>query len=161
MKKPGPTSQNSSRGLAALDPHARQTRRLELASSILAAGVLAVIEMGGAIAKKGFDASDFEVALLTSGQSMGLIFSFFIAHLAWKHQKVPLVFWPELISRLLLVGVFFLKPTFALIFVVLHALAHMLQVVTMLGAAKKPASKVASTIHAGVPSKLPSVTAPS
>ncbi len=118
-------------GFDALDQHARRTRRLEIAASILAAGVLAVIEMGGAIAKKGFNASDVEVALLTSGQSMGLIFSFFIAHLASKYKRVPLVFWPELISRLLLACVFFLQPTFALFFVILHAVAHMLQVVTM------------------------------
>jgi len=118
-------------GLEALDPLARKNRLLDLTSAILSAGVLAVIEMGGAIAKKGFNASDLEVALLTSGQSGGLLLSFFIAHLASKHGRVPLVFVPELISRLLLMCVFFLRPTFALAFVILQAGAHILQVVTI------------------------------
>jgi hypothetical protein len=115
---------------APLDPIARSTRRLDLLSSILTAGVLAVIEMGGAIAKKGFAATDWQVALITSGQSAGLILSFFIAHLAARSPKMPLVFWPELASRLLLCGVFFLRPSFAILFVAIHAVAQMLQAMT-------------------------------
>ena len=114
-----------------LDPLAAQTRRLDLVSSLLSAGVLAVIEMGGAIAKKGFHAGDMEVALLTSGQSAGLILSFFIAHMAASRPKMPLIFWPEVLSRLFLASIFFLRPTFALAFVVLHALAQMLQAMTV------------------------------
>ncbi len=114
-----------------LDPLAGRTRRLDLLSSLLAAGVLAVIEMGGAIAKKGFDSSDLQVALLTSGQSAGLILSFFIAHLASRSPKMPLVFWPEFTGRLLLVAVFFLKPSLAMVFVLLHASCQMLHAVTL------------------------------
>jgi hypothetical protein len=120
----------SAPALAPLDPLARSTRRLDLVSSIMTAGVLAVIEMGGAIAKKGFSASDFQVALLTSGQSVGLMLSFFIAHLASRRPKMPLVFWPELASRLLLCGIFFLRPSFAFLFVAIHSTAQMLQAMT-------------------------------
>ena len=114
-------------------PHAieHRTRRLDLASSLLAAGFLAVIEMGGAIAKKGFAATDFEVALLTSGQSLGLIASFFVAHRASHASKMPLVLWPELAARLVLLPVAFLQPRWALAFVGLHALAQMFQSITI------------------------------
>ncbi len=114
----------------AVDPLLSRIWTLDLVSSLLAAATLAVIEMGGAIAKKGFQATDYEVALLISGQSVGLILSFFIAHLASRRPKRPLVFWPELLSRLLLVAVFFLGPRQALVFVALHALAQMFQAMT-------------------------------
>ncbi len=115
---------------AAVDPLLGRIWKLDFISSLLAAGTLAVIEMGGAIAKKGFQATDYEVALLTSGQSAGLILSFFIAHYASRRPKLPLVYWPELLSRLLLVGVFFLGPRQALAFVALHALAQLFQAMT-------------------------------
>ena len=61
-KPPAPSKQpGESPGLDSLDPLAHRTRRLDLTASLLAAGVLAVLEMGGAIAKKGFEASDLEV----------------------------------------------------------------------------------------------------
>jgi MFS family permease len=117
--------------LEPLDATALRTRRLDLISSLLSSGVLAVIEMGGAIAKKGFNASDFQVALLISGQSAGLMLSFFIAHLASYRSKVPLVFWPEFLGRVLLLGVFFLDPSLALVFVIIHASLQMLQAITL------------------------------
>src|SRR6266498_341525 len=98
---PAPPAPPAPAAPPALDDLARRTRRLDLISSLLTAGFLAVIEMGGALAKKGFDASDRQVALLTSGQSAGLILSFFIAHLAARRPRMGLVFWPELASRLL------------------------------------------------------------
>jgi hypothetical protein len=124
-----PSTDVQPQDLPPLDPEVQRTRRLDLGSNLLAAGFLAVIEsaMGGAIAKKGFQASDLEVAILTSGQSAGLIASFLITHLALQRRKMPLVFWPEVLSRLLLVAVAFLKPSFALAFVALHALAQMFQ----------------------------------
>jgi len=113
------------RDLPPADAEIASNRRVDLGASLLAAGFLSVMEMGGAIAKKAFQASDFEVALLTSGQSAGLIASFLIAHLAHRGQKTPLVFWPEALSRLFLMGVIFLKPSASLGFVVLHALSQM------------------------------------
>lgn len=105
--------------------------RLDLAASILAAPTVAILEMGGAIAKRGFQATDMEVALLTSGQSLGLILSFFIAHLASQRAKMPLVFAPEALRSIALALVFFLKPTFALGFVACHAAAQMFQSMTI------------------------------
>lgn len=102
----------------------RRIRRLELASGVLLAGTLAILEMGPALVKKGFHGSDLEVALLTSGQSLGLILSFFTAHLATRHPPVPLVFGLYLIANLALCPVFFLRPTFAMGFVALHFLAR-------------------------------------
>jgi hypothetical protein len=111
----------------ALDPTvalARRTFRIDLAAGILWAGTATVLEMGPAFAKKAFHATDFEVALLTSGHSLGLVLSFFTSHLASRQRRVRLVFWLQFLSCLALLPVFFLRPTFALAFVVLHALAQ-------------------------------------
>jgi hypothetical protein len=80
--------------------------------------------MGPALAKKAYDASDLEVALLTSGQSLGLILSFFTAHLAGSFRRVPLVFCLQLAGNLALCPLLFVSPSFALGFVVLHTLAR-------------------------------------
>src|ERR1041384_3202078 len=117
-------------GTLALDPLARTTRRLDLVSCALSAGVLAVFEMGGAIAKKGFNATDHQVALVTSGQSLGLIFSFFIAHLAARRASIGLVFWPEVLSRLLLIAIFCLTPSRVFLFVAFVTLAQMFHYMT-------------------------------
>jgi hypothetical protein len=114
-----------------LDPVARETRRIDIGASALTAATVAVLEMGGALAKKGYDATDLEVAFLTSGQSLGLMFSFFVAHLASRGAKMPLVFWPEVARSLALLGVFFVQPTFAIGFVICHAAAQMFQAVTI------------------------------
>ena len=116
---------------AQLDLVARETRRIDLGASALTAATVAVLEMGGALAKKGYDATDLEVAFLTSGQSLGLMFSFFVAHLASRGAKMPLVFWPEVARSLALMGVFFIQPTFAIGFVICHAAAQMFQAVTI------------------------------
>ena len=116
---------------ALLDPVARETRRIDMGASALTAATVAVLEMGGALAKKGYDATDLEVAFLTSGQSLGLMFSFFVAHLASRGAKMPLVFWPEVARSLALMGVFFIQPTFAIGFVICHAAAQMCQAVTI------------------------------
>jgi hypothetical protein len=87
--------------------------------------------MGGAIAKRGFSATDAEVALLTSGQSLGLILSFLTAHMALRSRMMPLVFWPELARSLALVLVGLVKPSFALGFVLCHAAAQMFQAATI------------------------------
>jgi hypothetical protein len=110
-----------------LDPIALRTRRLDMISSLLLGATVAVLEMGGAIAKRGFDATDAEVALLTSGQSLGLLLSFFVAHLAARGRKMPLVFFTETARSVALVLVFFVKSGFALGFVICHAAAQMFQ----------------------------------
>jgi MFS transporter len=115
----------------ALDGIARRTLRLDLASSVLTASTIAVLEMGGALAKRGYHASDVEVAFLTSGQSLGLILSFFIAHLASTRRKMPLVFWPEAARSLALALVFLVSPPFAIGFVICHAAAQMFQSMTV------------------------------
>lgn len=102
----------------------QRTRRLELVAGLLWAGSLAILELGPALAKKAYHASDIEVALLTSGQSAGLMLSFFTTHLAARCSRVRLAFWLHLLSNLALVPVFFLRPGFALAFVALHALAR-------------------------------------
>jgi len=101
-----------------------RTFRLELLAGTLWAGSLAILEMGPALAKKAFDASDFEVALLTSGQSLGLVLSFFTSHLSTRVSRVRLAFWLHLASNLALVPTFFLRPSFALAFVLLLAAAR-------------------------------------
>ena len=114
-----------------LDPVARETRRIDMGASALTAATVAVIEMGGALAKKGYHATDLEVAFLTSGQSLGLMLSFFVAHLASRGPKMPLVFWPEIARSLSLMAVCFLQPTFAIGFVICHAAAQMFQAITI------------------------------
>jgi len=111
--------------LGQLDAIAMRTLRLDLAASVFAGATEAVLQMGPALAKKGFDATGMQVALLTCGQSLGLILSFFVAHLAAHSRKMPLVFWPEALRCLVLVAVFFLDPSFVVWFVVLHAAAQM------------------------------------
>src|SRR5688572_16040435 len=110
-----------------LDPVAIETRRIDMGASALTAATVAVIEMGGALAKKGYDATDLEVAFLTSGQSLGLMFSFFVAHLASRGAKMPLVSWPGTARSRALMGVVFSQPTFASGFVICHAAAQMFQ----------------------------------
>jgi hypothetical protein len=114
-----------------LDEIAGRTLRLDLAASVLTASTVAVLEMGGALAKRGYRAADIEVAFLTSGQSLGLILSFFVAHLAATRRKMPLVFWPEAARSLALVAVYFVSPAFAIGFVVCHAAAQMFQSMTV------------------------------
>lgn len=114
-----------------LDSIATRTLRLDLAASVFAGATEAVLQMGPALAKKGFDASDMQVALLTCGQSLGLILSFFVAHLAAHSRKMPLVFWPELLRSIVLAAIFFLQPSSVVSFVVLHALAQMFQNITV------------------------------
>ncbi len=88
---------------------------------MLWSGSFAVLDMGPALAKKAYDASDLQIALLTSGQSLGLLLSFFTSHLAARQSRVRLAFWLHLGSNLALVPIFFLRPSFALAFVLLHA----------------------------------------
>jgi hypothetical protein len=99
----------------------RKTFRIEVLAGVLWSGSYAVLEMGPALAKKAYDASDLQVALLTSGQSVGLLLSFFTSHLAAHQSRVRLAFWLHVLSNLALVPIFFLRPSFALLFVVLHA----------------------------------------
>ena len=80
--------------------------------------------MGPALAKKAYAASDYEVALLTSGQSIGLLLNFVSSHMAARRRRVTLVFWMQLLSCLALCPVFFVSPRFAIGFVVLHALSR-------------------------------------
>ncbi|MBI4584082.1 MAG: hypothetical protein HY717_08675 [Planctomycetes bacterium] len=130
MNAPPPAStpvEPVSTGGEDLDATATRTLRLDLTAGILGAAVLAVIEMGPGIAKRGFNASNFEIALSTSSQSLGLICCLFTAHWATYHRKVTLVFWPELIGRLSLASMFFLRPGLALGFVLLHAVAQIMQ----------------------------------
>lgn len=115
----------------ALDEIGRRTMRLDLAASVLVAATQATIELGPALAKKGFNASDSEVALLTSGQSLGLILSFFVADLASRRRKMPLVLWPEMARSAMFILVVFLSPRHALGFVLLHAAGQMFQSMTI------------------------------
>ncbi len=114
-----------------LDAVGLATRRLDLVAATFGAAVIATFEMGPAIAKRGFRASDFEVALITSGQCLGLLCSVFVAHLALRRGKSALIFWPELAARIAIGLIFFVKPTFALGFVILHVVAHTFQVMTL------------------------------
>ncbi len=114
-----------------LDPISAETRRKDLLTGIFMAAVVAVFEMGPAIAKKGYGASDFEVALITSGHSLGLLLTFMTAYLAARFGNIRLVFWPELAARVCLAALFFVRPGFALAFVVLHAAAQMFQAMTI------------------------------
>ena len=101
-----------------------RTRRIDLLAGVLAGSTIALIEMGGAIAKRGFDASDTEVAVLTSGQSLGLLGSFFVAHLAARGRKIPLVVVPELVRAVALLSVGLLRASQSLSFVACHATAQ-------------------------------------
>ena len=114
-----------------LDPIATRTRRLDRTAAILTAFVLAVLEMGPAIAKKACGASDVEIAMISMGQSAGMLLTFLTAHLAARHAHVTLVFWPEVLARCVLIMTFFIQPGFALAWVAILAFAQMLQLMTM------------------------------
>lgn len=116
--------------LADIDGVALRTLRIDLAACVLASATQAVLDLGGALAKRGFDATDTEVALLTSGQSLGLLATFITAHLALSRRKMPLVFWPEVGRGLALALIYCVSPAGALAFVILHALAQMFQNMT-------------------------------
>ena len=66
--------------------------------------------MSAAIAKKSFAATDFEVAILTTGNGVGLLASFFVAHLAARAPSISLVFWPECARFLAFLGVILIAP---------------------------------------------------
>jgi MFS family permease len=119
------------RNLPSLDDVGRSTLRLDLTASVLGAATQAILELGPALAKKGFNATDFEVALLASGQSAGLVLSFFIAHLAMHGRKMPLVFWPETLRAVFLVAIVALNPAFAMGFVLCHAAAQVFHHMTV------------------------------
>lgn len=114
-----------------LDALGATTRRLDGISAVCGAAIIATFEMAPALAKRGFGANDFEVALITSGQCFGLLCSFFIAHLAARRASAELVFWPELVARIALGLVFFVKPTFALGFVLLQMMGQTFQQMTL------------------------------
>lgn len=114
-----------------LDGIARRTLALDLVASLLLGATEAVLQMGPALAKKGFDASDYEVAYLTCGQSLGLVLSFFVAHWSTRHSLRALVFWPEALRSAALGLVAFLDRSRAMGFVVLHAIAQLFQSMTV------------------------------
>jgi hypothetical protein len=111
-------------GSSGADDLVERTRRLDLWAGVLAGSTLALIEMGGAIAKRGFNASDTEVAVLTSGQSLGLVCSFFVAHFAARGRKMPLVVGAELVRTVALLAVSLLRASQSFAFVVCHATAQ-------------------------------------
>ena len=118
-----PTSTNTPGAIA------RLTRRLDLTTCVLIGGTTAILELGGALAKRGYDASDTQVALLTSAQGIGLVASFVIAHFAVRGRKMPLVFAGDLLRSVPLLCVFFVKTSAAFGFVVCHALAQIGQTI--------------------------------
>lgn len=83
-----------------IPPEARDTFKFDLRYGISKGFVLAgSAGVAGVILKKTFASSDFEVALLHSSVSLGLLFSIFLASHAEKPNKMDYVFYPDMIAR--------------------------------------------------------------
>ncbi len=83
---------------------AAETFRYDLRYGISKGFVLAgSAGVAGVILKKTFQASDFEVALLHSAVSLGLLFSIFLASHAEKPNKMDYAYYPDLAARWLFV----------------------------------------------------------
>ncbi len=82
----------------------RDTFRYDLRYGISKGVVLAgSASVAGVIVKKYFNAADFEVALLHSSVSIGLLFSIFWATYAERPNKMNYVFVPDFIARILFI----------------------------------------------------------
>ena len=81
-----------------------ETYRYDLRYGISKGFVLAgSASVAGVILKKNFQASDFEVALLFSSVSVGLLFSIFLAAHAERPNKMDYAYYPDLIARWLFI----------------------------------------------------------
>jgi hypothetical protein len=109
---------------AAVSDTVEASRRIEIYTGMLSAGLVSVLEMGPSLARKGFGASDLEVTMVASGQSIGLLLAFVSVDLARRGSHVRLVAGLHIASGVSLLPVFFLRPGLAFAFVVLHALAQ-------------------------------------
>ncbi len=83
-----------------IPPEAKTTFRYDLPYGISKGFVLAgSASVAGVIVKKTFGAADYEVALLYSSISLGLLFSIFLAAHAEKPNKMNYVFYPDMLAR--------------------------------------------------------------
>ena len=83
---------------------AKYTFKFDLRNGISKGFVLAgSASVAGVILKKTFNSSDFEVALLHSSVSVGLLFSIFLASHAEKPNKMDYVYYPDMVARLLFI----------------------------------------------------------
>ncbi|MBL7961506.1 MFS transporter [bacterium] len=83
---------------------AKDTFKFDLQNGISKGFVLAgSASVAGVILKKTFSSSDFEVALLHSSVSLGLLFSIFLASHSEKPNKMDYVYYPDMIARWLFI----------------------------------------------------------
>lgn len=83
-----------------IPPEAKVTFRHDLDYGISKGFVLAgSASVAGVIVKKTFGAADYEVALLHSSVSLGLLFSIFFAAHSEKPNKMNYVFYPDMLAR--------------------------------------------------------------
>ncbi|MBL7995454.1 MFS transporter [bacterium] len=83
---------------------AKDTFKFDLRNGISKGFVLAgSASVAGVILKKTFSSSDFEVALLHSSVSLGLLFSIFLASHSEKPNKMDYVYYPDMIARWLFI----------------------------------------------------------
>ncbi len=78
----------------------RRDLRYGISKGLVLAGSAGV---AGVIIKKTFQASDFEVALVHSAVSLGLLFSIFLAVKAERPDKMNYVYYPDLLARVLFI----------------------------------------------------------
>ncbi len=78
----------------------------------------AVLSFLAVVARK-IGASDFQIALITSALFWGTLFSIFWAHLSSTRRKMPFLFWPVFIARLLMLLMFLATNSFFYCFLVL------------------------------------------
>lgn len=78
----------------------RRDLRYGISKGLVLAGSAGV---AGVIIKKTFQASDFEVALVHSSVSLGLLFSIFLAVKAERPDKMNYVYYPDLLARVLFI----------------------------------------------------------
>lgn len=87
-----------------IPPEVKETFRYDLDYGISKGFVLAgSASVAGVIVKKTFGAADYEVALLHSSVSLGLLFSIFVATHAEKPNKMNYVFYPDMVARVLFI----------------------------------------------------------
>ncbi len=124
VKKAGDDDLHSEESFSAPPANVRRTWNLDLTASLLAAGVICLLEMGPAIAKKGYNASDLELAILTSGRSFGMLLAFLAAHLAQRYSPVSILYRLQVATSICLIPLFFVRPHLSFVFVALHVGAN-------------------------------------
>jgi predicted MFS family arabinose efflux permease len=85
-----------------LSGEVKRTYRYDFFSSIFHGVLMGVLPMAGFIAQKSLNCSNWELAVIKAMPQAALLFTIFWSRIAANRPKMPLVFWPGLLSRAIL-----------------------------------------------------------